>query len=69
MVERCVELFLRLNAEFELIVVDLSAGRSYAAELAIAVTFAPGYVANQATIEAFEVIAKSLVDEQAWEQL
>lgn len=41
MVERCVDLFLRLHSEFELVVVDLSAGRSYAAELAIAATFAP----------------------------
>lgn len=41
MVERCIDLFLRLHAEFELVVVDLSAGRSYAANLVIAATFAP----------------------------
>jgi hypothetical protein len=27
------------------------------------------HVANQATIEAFESLAKSMVDESAWEQL
>jgi hypothetical protein len=27
------------------------------------------HVANQATVEAFEMIAKSIVDAQAWEQL
>jgi len=27
------------------------------------------HIANQATVEAFEMIAKSIVDEQAWEQL
>ncbi|WP_405947891.1 SCO2523 family variant P-loop protein [Streptomyces prunicolor] len=32
---RCVDLFLRLNAEFDIIVVDLSAGRSYAMDMAL----------------------------------
>ncbi|MGW0883847.1 SCO2523 family variant P-loop protein [Streptomyces sp. NPDC002671] len=35
---RCVDLFLRLHREFDLIVVDLSAGRSYAMDLALAAT-------------------------------
>lgn len=41
-VQRCVDLFLRLHGEFELVLVDLSAGRSYAAELVIAATSSPG---------------------------
>jgi hypothetical protein len=41
MVERCIDLFLRLHSEFEVVLVDLSAGRSYAAELVIAATSAP----------------------------
>jgi hypothetical protein len=40
-VERCVDLFLRLHSEFEVVVVDLSAGRSYAAEIVIAATSTP----------------------------
>ncbi|MFE2421154.1 SCO2523 family variant P-loop protein [Streptomyces hokutonensis] len=35
---RCVDLLLRLNGEFDLIVVDLSAGRSYAVDMALAAT-------------------------------
>jgi hypothetical protein len=41
MVERCIDLFLRLHGEFEVVLVDLSAGRSYAAEIVIAATSAP----------------------------
>ena len=37
-VERCIDLFLRLHSEFEVVLVDLSAGRSYAAEIVIAAT-------------------------------
>jgi hypothetical protein len=40
-VERCVDLFLRLHSEFEVVLVDLSAGRSYAAEIVIAATTSP----------------------------
>ncbi len=40
-VDRCIDLFLRLHSEFELVLVDLSAGRSYAAEIVIAATSAP----------------------------
>ncbi len=40
-VERCIDLFLRLHSEFEIVLVDLSAGRSYAAEIVIAATSAP----------------------------
>ncbi|MEU9065547.1 SCO2523 family variant P-loop protein [Streptomyces sp. NPDC048109] len=39
--ERCVDLLLRLNGEFDLIVVDLRAGRSYALDLALAATAHP----------------------------
>ncbi|WP_367323174.1 SCO2523 family variant P-loop protein [Streptomyces sp. HUAS ZL42] len=35
---RCVDLILRLKREFDVIVVDLSAGRSYAMDLALAAT-------------------------------
>ncbi|MGW3644935.1 SCO2523 family variant P-loop protein [Streptomyces sp. NPDC000878] len=35
---RCVDLLLRLNAEFDLIIVDLSAGRSYAVDMALNAT-------------------------------
>jgi hypothetical protein len=38
MVGRCIDLFLRLHSEFEVVLVDLSAGRSYAAEIVIAAT-------------------------------
>jgi hypothetical protein len=37
-VDRCIDLFLRLHGEFEVVLVDLSAGRSYAAEIVIAAT-------------------------------
>jgi hypothetical protein len=40
-VKRCVKLFLRLEEEFELCMVDLSAGRSYATEIALAATADP----------------------------
>ncbi|MFE9424563.1 SCO2523 family variant P-loop protein [Kitasatospora sp. NPDC006697] len=40
-VRRCTELFLRLAEEFEIILVDLSAGRSYAAQLALEATSQP----------------------------
>jgi hypothetical protein len=40
-VERCIDLFLRLHSEFEVVLVDLSAGRSYAAEIVIAATMRP----------------------------
>jgi hypothetical protein len=45
-VERCRELFLRLEEEFGFIVVDLSAGRSYATEMALSVTAGPGAVTS-----------------------
>ncbi|NUQ96539.1 MAG: ParA family protein [Streptomyces sp.] len=38
---RCADLFLRLNSEFDLVVVDLSAGRSYAMDMALEVTSRP----------------------------
>lgn len=41
MVQRCVRLFLQLEEEFELCLVDLSAGRSYAIEMVLAVTAEP----------------------------
>ncbi|MDP9796559.1 hypothetical protein J2S43_005071 [Catenuloplanes nepalensis] len=37
-VDRCAELFLRLDEEFDLCLVDLSAGRSYAIDIALAAT-------------------------------
>jgi hypothetical protein len=40
-VERCIDLFLRLHGEFEVVLVDLSAGRSHAAELVITAALAP----------------------------
>jgi hypothetical protein len=40
-VDRCIDLFLRLHSEFDVILVDLSAGRSYAAEIVIAATLSP----------------------------
>jgi hypothetical protein len=40
-VDRCIDLFLRLHSEFEVVMVDLSAGRSYAAEMVIAATSSP----------------------------
>ena len=41
-VDRCIDLFLRLHSEFEVVLVDLSAGRSYAADIVIAATSSPG---------------------------
>jgi hypothetical protein len=38
MARRCADLLLRVEEEFDLTVVDLSAGRSYAADIALAVT-------------------------------
>lgn len=38
---RCIDLFLRLHSEFEVVLVDLSAGRSHAADLVIAATSSP----------------------------
>jgi hypothetical protein len=40
-VQRCANLFLRLEEEFECCLIDLSAGRSYATELVLAVTALP----------------------------
>jgi len=45
---RCIDLFLRLHSEFEVVLVDLSAGRSYAAEIVIAATSSPA-LANVTT--------------------
>ncbi len=39
--ERCVDLLLRLNSEFDLVMVDLSASRSYAVDLVLAATAHP----------------------------
>lgn len=41
MTDRCTELFLRLEEEFDVTFVDLSAGRSYAIELALRSTSRP----------------------------
>jgi hypothetical protein len=41
LVDRCADLFLRLNEEFDLTIVDLSAGRSYAAEMVLAASALP----------------------------
>jgi hypothetical protein len=43
-VERCRRLFQRLEEEFAFIVVDLSAGRSFATEMSLAVTAGPDSV-------------------------
>jgi hypothetical protein len=40
-VQRCANLFLRLNEEFEVCLVDLSAGRTYATEMVLAATAKP----------------------------
>jgi hypothetical protein len=40
-VDRCIDLLLRLHSEFEVVLVDLSAGRSYAADFVIAATSSP----------------------------
>ncbi|MGW0294035.1 SCO2523 family variant P-loop protein [Streptomyces tuirus] len=39
--ERCVDLLLRLHGEFDVIVVDLSAGRSYALDMVLTATAHP----------------------------
>lgn len=39
-VERCTELLARADEEFDLVIVDLSAGRSYATEIVLAATVA-----------------------------
>jgi hypothetical protein len=39
--KRCAELFLRLEEEFDITIVDLSAGRSYATGMVLAVTAMP----------------------------
>lgn len=41
MTERCAQLFLRLEEEYDISIVDLSAGRSYALQMALAVTSPP----------------------------
>src|SRR5207249_4378013 len=40
-VRRCTELFLRLEEEFDISLIDLSAGRSHAIDLALEVTAQP----------------------------
>jgi len=40
-VQRCARLFLRLEEEFEVSLIDLSAGRSYAVEIVLAATALP----------------------------
>jgi hypothetical protein len=47
MVGRCVDLFLRLEEEYDLCLVDLSAGRSYAVDLVLAATAGPKMAAVQ----------------------
>jgi hypothetical protein len=47
-VRRCAELFLRLDSEFDVVLVDLSAGRSYAVEIALEATALPELSATQA---------------------
>jgi hypothetical protein len=44
MIERCQQLFLRLEEEFAVSIVDVSAGRSYALRMALAATAGPGAV-------------------------
>ncbi|MFE1030755.1 SCO2523 family variant P-loop protein [Streptomyces sp. NPDC058807] len=39
--QRCIDLLLRLNGEFDVTVVDLSAGRSYAVDMVLAATAHP----------------------------
>jgi len=41
MVERCIELLLRVDEEYDLVLVDLSAGRSYATEIVLEATASP----------------------------
>jgi hypothetical protein len=40
-VDRCTELLVRMDEEFDLVIVDLSAGRSYATEIVLAATARP----------------------------
>jgi hypothetical protein len=40
-VDRCIDLLVQVDAEFDLVIVDLSAGRSYATEIVLAATAAP----------------------------
>ncbi|XVU22188.1 SCO2523 family variant P-loop protein [Actinoplanes sp. CA-054009] len=47
-VDRCVTLFQRLDEEYDLIMVDLSAGRSYATEIVLAATQHPALHGVQA---------------------
>jgi hypothetical protein len=42
-VQRCTRLLLRLEEEFDLCLIDLSAGRSYATEIALATTAEPEF--------------------------
>jgi len=46
-VGRCVKLLLRLDEEFDIILVDLSAGRSFATEIVLAATADPRLVRKQ----------------------
>jgi hypothetical protein len=41
MVDRCVDLFLRMEEEFDISLIDLSAGRSYAIDMALQATADP----------------------------
>jgi hypothetical protein len=47
-VERCADLFIELDEQFELCLVDLSAGRSYAVEAVLAATALPKMAAVEA---------------------
>jgi hypothetical protein len=40
-VDRCIDLLVQADAEYDLVIVDLSAGRSYATEIVLAATAAP----------------------------
>jgi hypothetical protein len=40
-VDRCVDLLVQADAEYDLVIVDLSAGRSYATEIVLTATAAP----------------------------
>jgi hypothetical protein len=40
-VQRCIDLLIRLDQEYELVLLDLSAGRSYATEIVLAATARP----------------------------
>jgi hypothetical protein len=41
LIERCANLFLELDEQYELCLIDISSGRSYAAEIALAATASP----------------------------